>query len=93
MRDELPKRPHRNECGILNLDSHHGPGTHWTAYYKNGRYIEYFDPFGDLQPPLELLDYLGSRIFYNHEQYQTYNTFNCGHLSLEFLLNKYFNKD
>ena len=37
MRDQLPRKQSRNaECGILNLDSSFGPGTHWTAWYKSG---------------------------------------------------------
>ena len=28
-------------CGIINLDYPHGPGTHWTCYINN----MYFDPF------------------------------------------------
>lgn len=51
MRDKLPKKPHIIECGIVNLDSYKGPGTHWVAYYKNYNKKEYFDSFGNLQPP------------------------------------------
>ena len=29
-------------CGIINLDSNNGPGTHWTGYVDS----VYFDPFG-----------------------------------------------
>lgn len=89
MRDELPLHgPHKFESGVVNLDSHQGPGTHWTAYYKNKSYVEYFDSFGSLEPPLEVKKYLGNRILYNYIPYQTFNSFNCGHLALEFLLNK-----
>lgn len=87
MRNALPKKPWRYECGVLNLDDYDGPGTHWTAYIKNGSRALYFDSFGDLPPPLELKHYLrGSRIQYNHERYQQFNSFNCGHLCLKFLL-------
>ena len=30
LRDTLPKKPKLNECGILNLDSSSGDGTHWV---------------------------------------------------------------
>ncbi|KAI8120059.1 hypothetical protein CVS40_8596 [Lucilia cuprina] len=92
MRDMLPKRSKRIECGIVNLDSAIGSGTHWVAYYKNNKYIKYFDSFGNLQPPLEIMKYLGKDIEYNHEQKQQYNTFNCGHLCLKFLYNQIKNK-
>ena len=34
MRNGLPKRSLKTECGILNLDVEHGSGTHWTCWYK-----------------------------------------------------------
>ena len=35
VRDRLPEKQSRNaECGILNLDSSFGPGTHWTVWYR-----------------------------------------------------------
>lgn len=87
MRDKLPKKPRQRECGIVNLDMYRGPGTHWVAYYKNGNQIDYFDSFGNLQPPLEILAYLGPNINYNYERKQKFNSINCGHLCLEFLTN------
>ena len=36
LRDILPKKPKKKECGILNLDDTSGLGTHWVAWYKNG---------------------------------------------------------
>lgn len=87
MRDKLPKTPHHIECGIINLDSNKGNGTHWVAFHKNNNNTEYFDSFGNLQPPLEVLRYLGNYVKYNYKRYQKLNSFNCGHLCLEFLLN------
>lgn len=87
MRDKLPKIPHNVECGIINLDSDKGHGTHWVAYYKFNDNVEYYDSFGNLQPPIEVLKYLGNNIKYNYESHQKMNTFNCGHLSLQFLMN------
>lgn len=86
MRDNLPSKPYKYECGIVNLDSSSGPGTHWVAYYKNDKCIKYFDSFGNLQPPLEIIHYLGYNIKYNYNVYQKYNSVNCGHLCLHFLL-------
>lgn len=85
MRDRLPKKPYIKECGIINLDIYSGAGTHWVAYYKNKNMIEYYDSFGNLQPPKEILDYLGSNVTYNYRRDQ-YSTYNCGHLCLKFLL-------
>ncbi|KAK4885619.1 hypothetical protein RN001_001890 [Aquatica leii] len=58
MRDNLPKGgPHENECGIVNLDSTRGPGTHWVCYRKHGSTVWYYNSFGNLRPPCELIDY------------------------------------
>jgi len=75
MRDLLPEAPKSRECGIVNLDNSRSSGTHWVAYNKNKNNIHYFDSFGNLQPPREVVKYLGHRIQYN-----------CGHLCLAFLL-------
>lgn len=85
MRNELPKKPLRNECGIINLDSSENPGTHWVAYAKIKDKIEYFDSYGNLRPPREFVNYMGSCINYNYENFQKHNTFNCGHLCLKYL--------
>lgn len=88
MRDRLPKSVHKNECGIVNLDDYVGAGTHWTAYVKTGSKAIYYDSFGNLRPPIELIKYLkGASIKYNHTQDQTFDTVNCGHLCLQFLYN------
>ena len=87
MRNSLPfDGPRANESAVLNLDDKNGPGTHWVAYKKIGKDVKYFDSFGDLQPPRELLAYLRVKIVkYNHQRYQKFDTFNCGHLCLKFL--------
>ena len=81
LRDTLPKKPKKKECGILNLDDTTGLGTHWVAWYKNGTEKKYFDSYG-LQPPNELIDYLHSPILYNTERVQPYDQVFCGHLCL-----------
>lgn len=92
MRDGLPKRPKKLECAIINLDSSENQGTHWVAYVKNYNYCEYFNSYGDLQPPLELITYLkGYDIFYNYNTYQKFDTVNCGHLCLKYLQNYWHN--
>ena len=54
VRDELPNKPRKNECGILNLDDSNGPGQHWVVFSENGKDKIYFDSYG-LPPPTELL--------------------------------------
>lgn len=94
MRDELPYKqgikPQKYETGIINLDKSAGEGTHWVAYVKKGKHCEYFDSYGDLRPPKEFLEYMRQdaavKIFYNYNNVQKGNSYNCGHLCLSFLL-------
>ena len=83
MRNKLPKIIRESESGIINLDDNSGQGTHWTAYVKKKKRIIYFDSFGNLRPPIELIKYFFSdgsknKILYNHDSYQSYNSKNCG---------------
>lgn len=88
MRNTLPQTPRTNECGVVNLDEIEGDGTHWVAYRKTRDKVVYFDSFGNLNPPKEIVRYFKKcKIYYNYDQYQTYNTYNCGHLALSFLYN------
>ena len=59
MRDGLPRKPKKNECGILNLDDSNGQGTHWTCWFKRDKNRIYFDSYG-LITPRELQSYLKS---------------------------------
>jgi hypothetical protein len=87
IRTELPKKPRKKECGILNLDgdlTDETKGTHWVAWYKNGNNKICFDSYG-IQPTLELIDYLREKpydIQYNTNQIQDPNTVVCGHWCL-----------
>lgn len=85
MRDTLPKKPFKKECGIINLDSSKNPGTHWVAYVKLNNHIEYFDSYGNLKPPIEFIKYVGSNILYNYDNEQKTHPNICGHLCLRFL--------
>lgn len=92
MRNNLPKKPLKHECAVINLDFMEGSGTHWVAYYKTNNTVYYFDSFGNLRPPEELVKYFGGseskvRILYNFKQFQNYDTVICGHLCLKFLCN------
>lgn len=93
MKDQLPRTPKRIECAIVNLDDSKNEGTHWVAYVIVNNYCEYFDSFGDLKPPSELMRYFKNcNVFYNYIRYQKFNAINCGHLYLEYLWNYWNNK-
>ena len=81
LRDTLPTKTKWNECGILNLDSSSGDGTHWVKWFKKCKDMFYFDSYG-VQPPSELIAYLESSIFYNSERVQQNGEVFCGHLCL-----------
>lgn len=90
MKDALPKKPYMNESAIVNLDNAAGEGTHWVCYKKIKSDVYYYDSFGDLGPPVELVKYFGSNLNlnYNYERQQQFDTVVCGHLCLEFLSGK-----
>ena len=79
--DTLPTKPSKKECGIVNFDKSGGSGTHWVAWYKNGKTKIYFDSYG-VQPPTEVNNYLGKSIDYNTYQIQPRGEVFCGHLCL-----------
>ena len=75
-----------HKLAIVNLDNERGTGTYRVAYRKRGNNVVYFDSFGDLQPPLELMNCLSvSAVKYNHDRYQDYNSYHYGHHCLKFL--------
>lgn len=92
MRDTIPRKVWKNECGIVNMDKQIGDGTHWVAYVKNNQGVLYFDSYGNLQPPIELTEYFRSgashiSIRYNYDMIQNFNSYKCGHYCLLFLYN------
>lgn len=89
MRDKLPSNLGVNESAIVNLDTSYGNGTHWVCYRKNKNTVYYFDSFGNLRPPPELLRYfgVGVNVKYNYQRRQSFDSVVCGHLCLQFLCN------
>ena len=59
-RDRLPDTIRKKECGIINLDSIEGDGTHWVCYRNiDTHMVEFFDPFGLIMPH-EIQHYLST---------------------------------
>lgn len=87
MIDTLPNRPRSVESAVVNLDTCENDGTHWVCFKKRRNAVNYFDSYGDLQPPRPLIRYFGggSKIKYNYKNFQKNNRYNCGHLCLKFL--------
>lgn len=93
MRDNLLKqnkknqKPKTKECWILNQASEQTDGSHWCCLVKVYNKSYYFDSFGKLPPPLEIIDYLDNdtQLYYNAKKYQRFDSNICGHLCLKFL--------
>ena len=89
-KDTLPTRINNKECGIINLDNHIGPGTHWVAYRNIDKYCEYFDSFG-LMMPLEVKKYMatsGKQLEYSGDEIQERDSVLCGYWCLYYLLER-----
>ena len=84
MRDSLPPTIMRKECGVVNLDSIIGGGTHWVTYHRDGPTAIYFDSYG-LDPSLEIIRYLGCSMRTQTFQLQGPEDVICGHLCLHVL--------
>ena len=50
-----------NKSGIMHLDDA-GLCAYWIAYVKRNNRVVYFDSFGNLQPPKELMRYFGNGV-------------------------------
>ena len=79
--DTLPKKPNKREYGIVNFDKSGRPGIHWVAWHKTGKTKIYFDSYG-VQPPIEVINYLGKPIYYNTDQVHPAGEVFYGHLCL-----------
>jgi hypothetical protein len=66
MKDALPQKCNEIECGIINLEITNQSGSHWVANYRNNDKKYYFDSYGKVPPPKELVNYPGTEdLFYN----------------------------
>ena len=75
---------------ILNLDDSNDikyqGGTHWTAIYKKGNDVLYFDSFG-IKPPKEVTQYFNNELIaYNTYQIQELKSNNCGKYCIMFFM-------
>ena len=90
-RDRLPDQIRKKECGIINLDSIEGQGTHWVCYRNIDKLVvEYFDPFGLIMPH-EISHYLsksGKKIVFSQDEIQNRDTVLCGYWCLYYLIER-----
>lgn len=81
VRDQLPNKAKVSECGILNTGDSSTNGFHWMCWHKSGSKKICFDSYA-LPPPVELVKYMKSPVYYNSERLQYGDTVFCGHLCL-----------
>ena len=90
-RDRLPDQIRKKECGIINLDSIEGQGTHWVCYRNiDSNMAEYFDPFGLIMPH-EIRHYLSTsrkKIVFSQDEIQNRNTVLCFYWCLYYLIER-----
>ena len=79
-RDRLPDQMRKKECGIINLDTIEGEGTHWVCYRNIDTHMtEYFDPFG-LIMPRGIHHYLATsekKVIFSQDEIQNRDTVLC----------------
>ena len=91
-KDVLPTQIKNKQCGIINLDNHNRPGTHWVAYRNVDRFCEYFDSFG-LMMPSEVKKYMatsGKQLEYSGDEIQERDSVLCGYWCLYYLLERQY---
>ena len=88
--NHFQKKKKSKECGIINLDTHIGPGTHCVCYRNIGKYCEYFDSFG-LMMPTEVKRHMatsGKQLEYSGDEIQERHSVLCGYWCLYYLLER-----
>ena len=84
MKDVLPRKIRKKECGIVNLEDFEDKGSHWICYFKNEKQNIFFDSYG-ADPPVEVKQYLGKNVFVSTFQIQAFGTPICGEFCLHVL--------
>ena len=69
---DLPRKPGKVECGILNLDDASGKGTHWVGWSRAGK-NKFYSIAMVFNHRFELVEYLKDPILYNTERLQPTN--------------------
>ena len=94
MRDTLPAKSYKKECGIVNFNLSSEVGSHWVCYLKHDNLRIYFDSYGQAVL-FELQKYLKTGAEYklnqpviqrNTDIVQRPGTVVCGHLCLKTLV-------
>jgi len=91
--DELKLVTKKHFYIIVNSDPSDQPGTHWLAFMKRGKYLEFFDSFGKPvtfygQNFIDFVKKHGPYLKYNTTQLQSNSSSLCGKYCLFFLAHR-----
>ena len=71
---------------VCNMHESQDPGSHWSAFYLNGKRDAYFDSYG-IQPIEEFIRIATKPYVYNSSQYQRNDTVSCGLFAIWWVCN------
>lgn len=85
--DQIPHLKNK-ECGIINLDPHYLPGSHWVAVYKENGKLCVYDSFGRQTKKIlpDALEGNGPVRDSKHDAEQKISESNCGARALAWLV-------
>ena len=76
----------KNGAYIINLNEYHDIGTHWVVLYVNNKIVTYFDSFGVVHIPKEIMKFIvRKKIIINIYRIQAYDSIMCGYFCNGFI--------
>ena len=85
LRDNLPNKIKDGTC-VTNLDEYSDIGTHWILLYVKNNDITYFDSFGVVHIPKEIIKLIGRKnVIVNIFRIQAFDSIMCGYFCIGFI--------
>ena len=76
----------KNGAYVINLNEYHDIGTHWVVLYVNNKIVTYFDSFGVVHIPKEIMKFIvRKKIIINIYRIQAYDSIMCGYFCNGFI--------
>ena len=76
----------KNGAYVINLNEYHDIGTHWVLLYVNNKIVTYFDSFGVVHIPKEIMKFIvRKKIIINIYRIQAYDSIMCGYFCNGFI--------
>ena len=83
-RDNLPDKI-KYGAYVINLDEYSDIGTHWVAFYVDGKTATYFDSLGIEHFPREIKNFTNKNITANIYRVQNNDLIMCGYFCIGFI--------